>query len=159
MVGSDRGGRLPMWSAGLARLLPHRGAMLLLDAVLRREAGWLEGIVDVRWSSLWVGGRVGDDAVMPGVLQLEALGQLGAVEAMLQLGLSAPEVQLRLLDVDKARFFAPVRPDCRLTVRSRVLRRSGPFWRFSGEGWVARQQVCAAEVTLWVERRAASPEE
>src|SRR5690349_25113612 len=94
---------------GIRRLLPHRYPMLLVDRVLDYSAGrYIHGLKNVTANEPFFQGHFPEYPVMPGVLIVEAMAQVGAV-AML----SQPEYdgQLALFaGIDNVRFKRQVVP-------------------------------------------------
>ncbi|MBF4508959.1 MAG: 3-hydroxyacyl-ACP dehydratase FabZ [Aeromicrobium sp.] len=97
-------------------IIPHRDPFLLLDRVTELESGVSAiGELDVRPDAFWVPGHFPGHPVMPGVLIVEAMAQLGAVAL-----LSLPENQGRLAlfaGIDKVRFKRQVVPGDTLAMR------------------------------------------
>ncbi|MDO8880931.1 MAG: 3-hydroxyacyl-ACP dehydratase FabZ [Coriobacteriia bacterium] len=90
-------------------VIPHRDPFLLVDRVSELEPGVrATGELDVRPDAFWVPGHFPAHPVMPGVLIVEAMAQLGAVAL-----LSLPENQGKLAlfaGIDKVRFKRQVVP-------------------------------------------------
>ncbi|MDQ6832814.1 MAG: 3-hydroxyacyl-[acyl-carrier-protein] dehydratase FabZ, partial [Chloroflexota bacterium] len=61
-------------------IIPHRAPFLLVDRIIELEQGKSAvGELDVRADAFWTPGHFPQYAVMPGVLIVEALAQVGAV--------------------------------------------------------------------------------
>jgi 3-hydroxyacyl-[acyl-carrier-protein] dehydratase len=90
-------------------IIPHRDPFLLVDRVLTLESGVsATGELDVSPDAFWVPGHFPEYSVMPGVLVVEALAQLGAVAL-----LSLPENWGKIAffaGIDKVRFKRQVVP-------------------------------------------------
>jgi 3-hydroxyacyl-[acyl-carrier-protein] dehydratase len=110
--------------AAIEAIIPHRDPFLLVDRILEIDAGKSAvGELDVRDDAFWVPGHFPQYAVMPGVLIVEALAQVGAVAL-----LSMPEFAGKLAffaGIDGIRFKRQVRPGdtLRLEVTLDAMRR------------------------------------
>ncbi len=110
--------------AAIEAIIPHRAPFLLLDRIVAIEAGKSAiGELDVRDDAFWVPGHFPQYAVMPGVLIVEALAQVGAVAL-----LSMAEYRGKLAffgGIDGVRFKRQVRPGdtLRLEVTLDAIRR------------------------------------
>ena len=126
-------------------IIPHRYPFLLLDRVLELEPGVRavgEKLVTI--NEPFFQGHFPDFPIMPGVLQIEALAQTGAVAA-----LSLPEFAGKLVffaGVDKARFKRQVRPGdtLRLEVNLDKMRRN--IGKGQARATVDGQLACECEM-------------
>ncbi|NLY36613.1 MAG: 3-hydroxyacyl-ACP dehydratase FabZ [Tissierellia bacterium] len=101
-------------------ILPHRYPFLLVDKVLEGEAGvWARGIKQVSLNEPHFMGHFPDYPLMPGVLIIEALAQLGA---LCVLSLEEHRGKLVLFGgVDKMRFKKEVLPGDSLELYCKIL--------------------------------------
>ena len=110
--------------AAIEAIIPHRAPFLLVDRILALEEGKsATGELDVRAEMFWVPGHFPAYAVMPGVLIVEALAQVGAVAL---LSLDAYRGKLAFFaGIDGVRFKRQVRPGetLRLAVTLEAMRR------------------------------------
>lgn len=127
-------------------ILPHRYPFLLVDRILEVADRRVVGIKNVTINEPFFPGHVPGFPVMPGVLIVEAMAQVGACMI-----LSAPELRGRLaylVGIDRCRFRRPVVPGDTLTmdVELRALRgRVGKIWAVARVG----DEVAAeAEITF-----------
>lgn len=134
-------------SAELLARLPHRAPFLLVDAVTSFVFGErIEGYRDVRADEPWFGGHFPGNPILPGVLVLESLAQIG--------GLLAHESSMQLLAIDKAKLRRPVVPGERLELTAVLLQRYGTALKVRGEATVGGERVAEAELLLGsVDRR------
>lgn len=96
----------------IKKIIPHRYPFLLVDKILELAPGKRSvGVKNVTANEPFFQGHFPDFPVMPGVLIVEALAQVGAV-----LILSQPENKGKIVlfaGIDKVRFKRQVRPgDC-----------------------------------------------
>lgn len=100
---------LPMGAQQIRAILPHRYPFLLVDRVTELEPGVSAvGMKLVSHNEPWTQGHFPGEPVMPGVLQIEAVAQLGGI--ML---LSQPEFfgkRVVLAGIERTRFRRIVRP-------------------------------------------------
>ena len=77
----------------IMRLLPHRYPFLLIDRIVDGEEGkWAKGIKCVSAGENFFTGHFPGHKVMPGVLIVEALAQVGAVAVLSRLPKSCPKI-------------------------------------------------------------------
>ena len=63
----------------IMKLLPHRPPFLLIDKVISKSATGLIGVKNVTMNEPFFVGHFPKEPVMPGVLQIEAMAQLGGL--------------------------------------------------------------------------------
>ena len=69
----------------IMEIIPHRQPFLLIDRVTELVPGKLvKGYKNISYNEPFFAGHFPQEPVMPGVLQLEALAQLGAVAVLCQ---------------------------------------------------------------------------
>jgi 3-hydroxyacyl-[acyl-carrier-protein] dehydratase len=122
--------------------LPHRYPFLLVDRVLDfTPEESIRAIKNVTANEPHFMGHFPEFPVMPGVLIVEAMAQVGGILAFQ----SAPKDQEFLVfftGIDGVRFRKPVRPGDQLLFELTCLRRRGNMWRFKGEAFVDGNLVC-----------------
>jgi 3-hydroxyacyl-[acyl-carrier-protein] dehydratase len=88
--------------------------------------------------------------VMPGVLQLEALAQAGALLAYEGAPFDPTTKVIYLMSFDKVKFRKPVVPGDRLDLHVRIERQKGVIWRLAGEGKVDGATVSEAAMMAMI---------
>ena len=131
----------------IAEILPHRFPFALVDRITDGEEGqWAKGRKCVSAGEPYFCGHFPQHHVMPGVLILEAMAQVGAVAL-----LSVPENRGKLAlfgGVKNARFKRPVVPGDVLEMECRLTRRLGPVGIGECSATVDGEVVCTAELTF-----------
>lgn len=115
--------------------MPHRYPFLLVDRITdiidNGDEKIVKGYKNVTYNEPFFQGHFPDEPVMPGVLILEAMGQVGCV-----LLKSQPEYKdsgrklVYLTSMDKVRFRKPVRPGDKLETTATLLKRRGKVGKF-----------------------------
>lgn len=128
-------------------ILPHRYPFLLVDRIIELEPGVRAvGIKNVTANEPQFTGHWPGNPVMPGVLILEAMAQVGGVMLLTGLGESA-EGQLAMFGgVDGARFRRPVVPGDQIRFEVELIRRKGPIGKVKGVALVDGQVAAEAEL-------------
>ncbi len=137
--------QMPMNYSDIQKILPHRYPFLLIDRVLELVPGEsAEGIKQLSGNEIFFQGHFPDEPIFPGVLQIEALAQLGGVALLVM-----PENQGKLplfTGVEKARFRGVVRPGDTLHLSTQITKIRGDFGFGSAVAKVNDQIVCQAEL-------------
>ncbi len=134
----------------ILRRLPHRYPMLMVDRVVEFEPGKRAvGIKNVTITEPFFTGHYPDLPILPGVLILEAMAQVGGICLMPEEGHQAVagEALVPLFTgVDSARFRRPVTPGDQLRIEVTVLRVRGTIGKIAAEATVDGQVVAEAEL-------------
>jgi 3-hydroxyacyl-[acyl-carrier-protein] dehydratase len=115
---------LPLDTVAIRKIIPHRYPFLLVDRVVELEPGQrATGIKNVTANEEYFQGHFPDYPVMPGVLIVEAIAQVGAV-ALLSLNEYEGKIAF-FAGIDKVRFKRQVKPGdtLRLEVELKQVRR------------------------------------
>ncbi len=131
----------------IKQIIPHRYPFLLVDKVLEMEEGKrVVGLKNVSVNEPFFQGHFPDYPVMPGVLIVEALAQVGAVA---MLGKEENRGKLGFLaGVDKCRFKRQVKPGDQLKLEVEIVRVKGPIGKGKGIATVDGELACEAEITF-----------
>ncbi|MCP5462794.1 MAG: 3-hydroxyacyl-ACP dehydratase FabZ [bacterium] len=133
----------------IKKILPHRYPFLLVDRILECEGRQrIVGLKNVTINEQFFQGHFPSRHVMPGVLMVEALAQVGGV-----LMLRVPENRNKLaffMGIDGAKFRKPVVPGDQLRLEVEVLRWKKRTGKVQGIASVDGQVVCEAELTFYL---------
>ncbi|MFD1737019.1 3-hydroxyacyl-ACP dehydratase FabZ [Bacillus salitolerans] len=126
-------------------IIPHRYPFLLVDRIIEIEEGKRSvGIKNVTANEPFFAGHFPEYPVMPGVLIVEALAQVGAV-AMLK----KEENRGRLAfftGIDNCRFKRQVVPGDQLRLEVEITRARGTIGKGKGIATVNGELVCETEI-------------
>jgi len=134
----------PLDSLAIRRIIPHRYPFLLVDQVIELAPGTRAvGIKNVTANEPFFQGHFPEYPVMPGVLIVEAIAQVGAV-AMLSLPELAGQLAL-FAGIDKVRFKRQVKPGdtLRLEAEMGAIRRN--IGTGTGTATVGGEVACKGE--------------
>ncbi|MBP1971680.1 3-hydroxyacyl-[acyl-carrier-protein] dehydratase [Virgibacillus natechei] len=139
-----------MDSEQIKEVIPHRYPFLLVDKVTELEEGKrVVGLKNVTVNEPFFQGHFPDYAVMPGVLIIEALAQVGAISV---LGMEENEGKLGFLaGVDKCRFKRQVKPGDQLKLEVEITRIKGPIGKGKGIATVDGEVACEAEIMFAIQ--------
>jgi len=142
--------KLPLGYEEIVKILPHRYPFLLVDRVTELEPGKrVKGIKNVTINEPFFQGHFPGNPIMPGVLIIEAMAQVGGVLA----GFSMPEDMKKegtrdffFVAIDKVKFRKPVVPGDRLVFELVTLRTGSRIWKMAGKAFVDDAVVAEAEL-------------
>ncbi|HZI20013.1 MAG TPA: 3-hydroxyacyl-ACP dehydratase FabZ [Pyrinomonadaceae bacterium] len=145
----------PLDSVAIQQILPHRYPFLLVDRITEFVPGErIVGIKQVTINEPFFRGHFPGAPVMPGVLIVEALAQVGAVYALQQI--EGRDTKLVLFSgIDNARFRRPVVPGDTLVLTVTPIRVGGRVQKMHGEASVGGQLAAEADIMSVVTDRAA----
>ncbi|MDR3321575.1 MAG: 3-hydroxyacyl-ACP dehydratase FabZ [Synergistaceae bacterium] len=155
MAGTNQSGGAYLYDVNrIMEFLPHRYPFLLVDRILEvdleSDEKRIVGIKNVTINEPFFQGHFPSEPVMPGVLILEAMGQVGSVMmACAQQMQEVPEGGRRIVfltTVYEAKFRKPVKPGDQLRTDATLLRFRGKVGKMKFVGTVDGEVV--AEATL-----------
>ena len=131
-------------------VLPHRYPFLLVDRILELEPGKRAvGIKNVTINEPQFTGHWPDNPVMPGVLLLEAMAQVGGIMLLTMLEDSEREdVTAMIVGIDKVRFRRPVLPGDQIKMEAVMKRRKGNMGRIYITAHVDGELACDGEFSF-----------
>lgn len=131
----------------IQQIIPHRWPFLLVDRIIEIESGVRAvGIKNVTVNEPFFQGHFPGQPIMPGVLIVEALAQVGAVAL-----LSQPENKGKTVyfaGIDSFHFRRPVLPGDTLRLEVRLTKMRGPVGKGSVRAEVEGQKVAEGELTF-----------
>lgn len=130
--------------AAIKRCLPHRYPFLFVDRVLELEDDRAVGIKNITGNEPFFQGHFPERPIMPGVLIVEALAQVGGI-----MMLSKNENQGKiayLASVNHARFRKPVVPGDQLRLEVKLVKLKSRVGLCTTVATVDGQDVCSAEI-------------
>ncbi|HSR67987.1 MAG TPA: 3-hydroxyacyl-ACP dehydratase FabZ [Acidobacteriota bacterium] len=139
--------------------LPHRYPFLLVDRIVDHEPGKrIVGIKNVSINEPYFQGHFPGVPIMPGVLILESMAQVGGILVFFTLP-DRKEKLVFLAGLEKARFRKPVVPGDQIRVELTVLRVKSRVGRLQGVATVNGQKAAEAEILFSLVDRPKDPAE
>jgi 3-hydroxyacyl-[acyl-carrier-protein] dehydratase len=134
----------------ISKILPHRFPFLLVDRVTEMEPyERIVGIKNVTINEPFFKGHFPENPIMPGVLIIEAMAQVGGILARLSVEKSLERVEdvaIYFMSIDKVKFRKPVIPGDQLVFEVRPLRTGSKVWKMEGKAFVKDNLVAEAEL-------------
>ena len=104
----------------IKRMLPHRYPFLFVDKIIEITDKHVIGIKNITYNEFFFQGHFPDNPVFPGVLQMEALAQVGGV--FILSGVPDPgNWNTYFLKIDNAKFKQMVKPGDTLVLKMELL--------------------------------------
>jgi UDP-3-O-[3-hydroxymyristoyl] N-acetylglucosamine deacetylase/3-hydroxyacyl-[acyl-carrier-protein] dehydratase len=136
----------------IMKVLPHRYPFLLVDRVLELEEKRIVGIKNVSINEPFFQGHFPGHPIMPGVLIVEAMAQVGG---MLLMGtVEDPDSKVvYFMSLDNVKFRKPVKPGDQLRFELEMVQVRGKICRMCGVAKVDGEVVCEADMAAMVRDR------
>jgi len=129
----------------IQKILPHRYPFLMVDRILEIEGSErITGVKNVSINEGFFQGHYPGDPIMPGVLVIEALAQIGGV--LLSQELEHKGKVAVLLSLDKVKFRRAVRPGDQLILHAETLRVRSSTGHIRGRAMVNDELAVEAEI-------------
>ncbi len=131
----------------IMRILPHRHPFLLVDRIIEHDPGKkIVGLKNVTINEPFFPGHFPGHPVMPGVLIIEAMAQVGGILAYLA---SSDEIRQKVcyfVAIDNAKFRRPVVPGDQLRIEMEAVSNRRNIWVFNGKVFVDEKLTTEAEL-------------
>ncbi len=141
---------LPLNYEDIIKILPHRYPFLMVDRIIEMELGErIVGIKNVTINEPFFQGHFPGSPIMPGVLIVEAMAQIGGVLARLTIfGEQDEESEgsVYFMSIDKVKFRKPVVPGDQIRFELQALRTGSRVWKMGGKAFVGEDLVSQAEL-------------
>ncbi len=136
----------------IMKVLPHRYPFLLVDRVLELDEKRIVGIKNVTINEPFFQGHFPGHPIMPGVLIVEAMAQVGG---MLLMGtVEDPDKKVvYFMSLDNVKFRKPVKPGDQLRFELEMKQVRGMICRMQGVAKVDGEVVCEADMAAMVRDR------
>jgi 3-hydroxyacyl-[acyl-carrier-protein] dehydratase len=129
--------KLRIGIAKILEILPHRYPFVLVDRVSEIIPGErIFGHKMVSANEPWCQGHFPGRPILPGVLIIEALAQIGGILAYASEPFDTNQSLMYFLGIDKAKFRHSVTPGDRLDLMVEVVHHRSNVWKMRGEATV-----------------------
>jgi len=146
----DQGREVVYGIEDIMKVLPHRYPFLLVDRILEIEENKrIVGLKNVTINEPFFAGHFPGHPVMPGVLIIEAMAQVGG---MLLMG-SVKDAESKVvyfMSLDNVKFRRPVKPGDQIRFELDVIQIRGPVCKMRGVGKVDGEVVAEADMAAMV---------
>ncbi|NUQ20604.1 MAG: 3-hydroxyacyl-ACP dehydratase FabZ [Gemmatimonadaceae bacterium] len=134
----------------IMKALPHRYPFLLVDRILEMEAKKrVVGLKNVTINEPFFEGHFPGHPIMPGVLIVEAMAQVGGILLMGEF--EDPESKVvYFMSLDNVKFRRPVKPGDQLRFELEMTQIRGPVCKMRGIAKVDGEVVCEADMAAMV---------
>jgi len=140
-------------SIAIQKILPHRYPFLLVDKIIELDPRKrIVGIKQVTINEYFFQGHFPEAPVMPGVLQIEAMAQVGAILALREFENREDKIPF-FSGIEKARFRRPVVPGDTLVIEVIALRIGSKVQKMHGIAKVDGNITAEAEIMCIIGNR------
>lgn len=134
----------------ILKVLPQRYPFLLVDRILETDGlTYMVGLKNVTINEPFFQGHFPDHPVMPGVLLVETLAQVGVI-LLLNNDQNRDSKLVYFSGIDKCRFRHPVIPGDQLRIEVNVLKQRDRYYKMKGQALVDGNLAVEAELSCSV---------
>ena len=130
----------------IKELLPHREPFLFVDEVTRIDDDSIDGYRDLDPDEFYFAGHFPGFPVLPGVLMVEAIAQIGIL-LVLARHVERSGKKTLFAAIERVRFRRQVRPGERLLLTARLVAGKAGVYKLQGAARVGDEVACEATVT------------
>lgn len=136
----------------IMKVLPHRYPFLLVDRIVEIGPKRIVGIKNVTINEPFFQGHFPGHPIMPGVLIIEAMAQVGGM--LLMGSLDEPDTKVvYFMSLDNVKFRQPVKPGDQLRFELEIIQLRGTVCKMRGVGKVDGEVVVEADMAAIVKDR------
>jgi beta-hydroxyacyl-ACP dehydratase FabZ len=137
----------------ILRLLPHRFPMLMVDRILEVSEDFTKcrGLKNVTINEAFFQGHYPDRPIMPGVMIVETVAQVGAASILLKPELNGMVPLIGA--IENAKFRRPVVPGDQLIIDCEIMWTRGTIGKMKGTATVDGDVVASMEMTFKLQPR------
>ena len=133
----------------IKKILPHRYPFLLVDRVLEVQKGkYCKALKNISGNEEVFQGHFPSQAVLPGVMIIEALAQTAGIVIHSGKKDAASSEIVFFAGIDKAKFRIPVVPGDQIVLETSLTNQRRNFWVFEGKASVDNKLAAQAEIKL-----------
>ena len=136
---------------GIENVIPHRGAMRLVDEIREYNETSGVGIKYVRDDEFWCAGHFPGKPIMPGVLQIEALAQTACFIALSNMDITGGKTLGYFTTMEKIKFSHMVMPGDVLELHVELVMSKMRLYKFHGIAMVSGKKVAEATFTAIID--------
>ena len=142
-----------MYINEIQNLLPHRYPFLLVDRIEEVEVGKkIVGLKNVTMNEEFFQGHYPGHPIMPGVLILESMAQVGGFLMMQDVDDAQKKVPL-FAGIDKARFRRNVVPGDQLRIVAEMIKTRGSITKISATAYVGEEVAAEAKLMFAIQNK------
>ena len=143
---------LPLVYKDIIKILPHRYPFLFVDSITEIELGErVVGVKNVTIDEPFFQGHFPGNPIMPGVLVIEAMAQVGGILARLSMSGTLDQDKVPYFAaIDGVKFRRPIIPGDQIVFELTPIRKGSRFWKMKGKAAVNEKLAAEAELVATI---------